>query len=120
MPDVNRNLLIVDDEPKVFSSLKRQLKRIARNHHEKWDGTGYPDGLKGKDIPVSARIVAIADVFDALAHKRSYKSAWTRGKIIAEMKNMAEKTFDPEILKVFLYLIEKQEKSIITAPWNLK
>ena len=87
----------------------KTAREIARNHHERWDGTGYPDGLKGKDIPVSARIVAIADVFDALAHKRSYKPAWAREKTIAEMKNMAGKTFDPEILKVFLYLIEKDE-----------
>ena len=76
--------------------------QIAYFHHEKWNGTGYPNGLKGKDIPLSARIVALPDVYDALTSKRVYKEAYThekaKGIIIAENG----KHFDPEVVGVFL------------------
>lgn len=78
---------------------------IARSHHENWDGSGYPDGLSKKSIPLTARIVAIADVYDALSYDRPYKKAWPHEKIIEEMKSLSEKKFDPEILKVFLNII---------------
>ena len=80
----------------------KTARKIARNHHERWDGTGYPDGLKGQAIPLSARIVAVADVYDALTHARVYKTAWPRGKAIEEMTRMAGKIFDPDILNIFL------------------
>ncbi len=76
--------------------------QIAYFHHEKWNGTGYPNGLKGEDIPLSARIVALTDVYDALTSKRVYKEAYThekaKGIIIAENG----KHFDPEVVGVFL------------------
>lgn len=77
-------------------------KEIARYHHERWDGKGYPEGLTAKEIPLSARIVAIADVYDALTSKRPYKEAYSHAKavkIIAEERGMQ---FDPEIVDVFL------------------
>ncbi len=77
-------------------------REIARSHHERWDGSGYPDGLKGESIPLCARIVTVADVYDALIHERSYKPAWPRDKAIAEMKSLSGKLFDPGILEVFL------------------
>ena len=80
----------------------RTAREIARSHHERWDGTGYPDGLKGESIPISARIVAVTDVHDALTHERSYKPAWPKDKAIAEMKSLSGKAFDPEIINVFL------------------
>ncbi len=77
-------------------------RKIARSHHERWDGTGYPDGLKKEDIPLSARIVAVADVYDALTHARIYKPAWTKKKAIKNMMHMSDKIFDSNILNVFL------------------
>jgi len=77
-------------------------KRIAYNHHEKWDGSGYPKGLQGESIPLSARIVSLADVYDALTTKRFYKEAYSHAearKIILEMKGVA---FDPEIVDAFV------------------
>jgi response regulator RpfG family c-di-GMP phosphodiesterase len=77
-------------------------RTIARSHHERWDGTGYPDGLKEESIPLAARIVTVADVYDALIHERSYKPAWPVKKAIAEMKSLSGKLFDPGVLNVFL------------------
>ncbi|MBT8358530.1 MAG: PAS domain S-box protein [Desulfobacterales bacterium] len=77
-------------------------KEIAYHHHEKWDGTGYPDGLKGDEIPLSARMVAIADVYDALTTKRFYKDAFTHEKsrdIIIDLKGSH---FDPDVVDAFL------------------
>ncbi len=83
-------------------------REIARSHHENWDGSGYPDGLKGDEIPFPARVVAIADVFDALTNKRPYKDAWSRDRAVEEINNLAETKFDPEIVKVFLEIEEKK------------
>lgn len=82
----------------------RIAREIARSHHERWDGNGYPDGLKNDSIPLSARIVTIADVFDALTHKRSYKQVWSLKKALAEMKRLSGKIFEPEILDCFFQL----------------
>ncbi|WP_198148026.1 HD-GYP domain-containing protein [Elstera litoralis] len=79
---------------------------IALGHHEKWNGTGYPRGLKGKDIPLSARIVAVADVFDALTSKRPYKEAWPRQEAIDWIKARTDIDFDPEIVSAFLSVVE--------------
>lgn len=74
---------------------------VALNHHEKWDGTGYPKGLKGEAIPESARIVAIADVFDALTMERPYKKPWTIEDAIEEIKRGAGNHFDPKLVTLF-------------------
>ena len=74
---------------------------IALYHHEKWDGSGYPMGVSGENIPISARIVAIADVFDALTMKRPYKNAWPVDKAVEEIKNGSGSHFDPELVYVF-------------------
>ena len=83
-----------------------QSREIALYHHERWDGKGYPEGLANTNIPVAARIVAVADVFDALVSKRPYKEAWTLQKAIEEIKRETESHFDPEVVKVFLNLYE--------------
>lgn len=80
---------------------------IALYHHEKWDGSGYPKGLAGEDIPESARIVAIADVFDALTMRRPYKDAWPIDAAIAEIKNMRGNHFDPKLCDCFLAIEEE-------------
>ena len=75
---------------------------IAMYHHEKWDGTGYPEGLKGEEIPKPARVVAIADVYDALRSRRVYKDGFTHEKAVAIIENEKEKSFDPELIDIFL------------------
>ncbi|MCU6709615.1 response regulator [Paenibacillus sp. J5C_2022] len=80
---------------------------IARWHHEKWDGSGYPDGLAGERIPIEARIVALADFYDALTHDRPYKRAWTAEEALGEVKRQSGKHFDPDIAEVFVTLIER-------------
>jgi HD-GYP domain-containing protein (c-di-GMP phosphodiesterase class II) len=77
---------------------------IALSHHERWDGTGYPSGLAGEAIPLSARIVGIADVFDALTHDRPYKQAWTCDEALAEIAELSGKQFDPRVATAFLSL----------------
>jgi len=74
---------------------------IAHQHHEKYDGTGYPRGLKGDEIHIYARITALADTFDALNSKRSYKSAWSEDKIFTYLKEESGKHFDPKLVKIF-------------------
>ncbi len=77
---------------------------IAQHHHEKWDGTGYPQGLKGEEIPLPARIVAVADVFDALTSERPYKNAWSQEKALDYIREQSGIHFDPNIVEVFLKL----------------
>jgi putative nucleotidyltransferase with HDIG domain len=71
-------------------------------HHEKWDGTGYPRGLKGEEIPLAARIFAVVDVWDALTSDRPYRPAWTREQAVAYLREQAGKHFDPRIVEIFL------------------
>lgn len=75
---------------------------IPRSHHEKWDGTGYPLGQAGTDIPLAARLFAVVDVFDALTSNRPYRSAWPRHEALEYVRNQAGKHFDPGIVPVFL------------------
>ncbi len=77
---------------------------IVRHHHERWDGKGYPDGLVGEDIPLGARILSVADVYDALTSDRPYRPAWTRGRTLAFLKAEAGRQFDPQVVDVFLAL----------------
>jgi hypothetical protein len=76
-------------------------EKIAMHHHEKWDGNGYPDGLKEEQIPLSARIVAVADVFDALVQERPYKKAWPLQDALNLIKNERGKHFDPQVVDAF-------------------
>ena len=79
---------------------------IARHHHERYDGTGYPDGLKGEDIPLEARIMAIADVYDALVSERVYKKPFPKEQAIQIIKEGAGTQFDPELVAVFLECVK--------------
>ncbi|MFD1382073.1 HD domain-containing phosphohydrolase [Rhodanobacter aciditrophus] len=90
----------------ILSNPKSQLVALARSiaisHHEKWDGSGYPHGLSGKDIPIEGRIAAIADVFDALTSERPYKPAWKVEDAVALLEEQAGKHFDPELIPLFI------------------
>ncbi|MBU1610294.1 MAG: HD domain-containing protein, partial [Proteobacteria bacterium] len=84
------------------SSYLAMAKIIAQTHHEKWDGTGYPAGLAGEDIPLFGRICAIADVFDALTSARPYKKAFSNDEALAIMREGRGTHFQPELLDIFL------------------
>ncbi|MDQ7821937.1 MAG: HD domain-containing phosphohydrolase [Candidatus Eremiobacteraeota bacterium] len=90
----------------ILAEGKSQLLRIAQvvanYHHEKWDGSGYPHGLKGEEIPLMARIACIADVFDALTMKRPYKRAWTVEEALTELKEKSGQDFDPALVALFI------------------
>jgi len=97
-----------------YEMLKHSNKKIlkassivAYTHHEKWNGSGYPNGLKGEDIHIYGRITALADVFDALGHDRVYKKAWELEKILELFKNERGKHFDPELVDIFFDNLEK-------------
>jgi putative two-component system response regulator len=84
------------------SELVRLGSLIALTHHERWDGSGYPNSLAGPEIPVEGRIVAIADVFDALTSERPYKRAFSFDESISIMSEQRARHFDPDLLDVFL------------------
>jgi len=87
------------------SELLQQARLIALTHHEKWDGSGYPHGITGADIPLIGRIVAIADVFDALTSVRPYKPAWTVADATLEIVRQSGRHFDPELVVIFQRLL---------------
>ncbi len=76
-------------------------EQVARSHHERWDGTGYPDGLAGEAIPLEGRLVHVADVFDVLLHERPYKESWTVEAAAEEIRQGAGTQFDPEVVRAF-------------------
>jgi putative two-component system response regulator len=82
--------------------LLHSAEEIACTHHERWDGSGYPMGLAKDDIPISGRIVMVADVFDALTHDRPYKTAWPLHDAVAEVESQAGRQFDPAVVGAFL------------------
>ena len=85
-----------------------QLARdIALYHHEHWDGGGYPFGLRGENIPLTARIVSVADVYDALSHKRPYKEAWAPELCLANLRENAGTQFDPAVVNAFVRLVDR-------------
>lgn len=91
---------LMEENPVLgFISMGRD---IAHCHHEKWDGSGYPEGVAGDDIPLSARIVALADIYDALTTERSYKSAWSHSEALAYLGDLSGTHLDPRVLAAFL------------------
>ncbi|HSM37487.1 MAG TPA: HD domain-containing phosphohydrolase [Longimicrobiales bacterium] len=86
---------------------------IALTHHERWDGTGYPEGLEGESIPLAGRVVAVVDVYDALVHERPYKAAFTQEEAMAELEQGRGTHFDPQVVEAFLAMLREGE---IPAP----
>lgn len=95
------------------SKLMLMAEEIAYSHHEKWDGTGYSQGLKGEEIPIAGRIVAIADVFDALTHERPYKQAWPQDKAIVEIKSLSGTHFDPDVVNAFVEVVTTSDSRLL-------
>jgi putative two-component system response regulator len=85
-----------------------QFAPIIRHHHERWDGTGYPDGLRGEAIPLGARIVGLVDAFDAIIHDRPYRVARDIAGAIDELQREAGAQFDPELVRLFVPLVERE------------
>jgi putative two-component system response regulator len=79
-------------------------EQIARSHHERWDGSGYPQGLSGDEIPLPARICAVCDVFDALLSPRPYKDAWPLADVMRELAGLRATHLDPALVDAFLPL----------------
>ena len=94
---------------KSAAPLLRMAATIARYHHERWDGRGYPAGLAGEDIPEMARIVAIADVFDALTMPRPYKEAWPLERVVQTLRESAGNHFEPRLVELFLGILPRIE-----------
>jgi len=88
----------------------QMAEEIARHHHEWWDGTGYPGNLSGSGIPLSARITAIADVFDALTHTRPYKAPWPVDAALDEIAELKGSQFDPQLADLFIVLVGRLRK----------
>jgi putative nucleotidyltransferase with HDIG domain len=95
--EVGAKMLSGSDSPLV-----QLAEEIALSHHERWDGTGYPKGLAGEAIPLSGRITAVADVYDALISERPYKHAWSKQNAIAEIVRLSGTSFDPAVVQAFL------------------
>jgi putative two-component system response regulator len=89
------------------SAQMRIAQQIALYHHEWWNGEGYPSRLAGKRIPIQARIVALADVFDALTHGRPFSPPWSMDRALSEIRARRGTQFDPELTDVFLNLMER-------------
>lgn len=94
-PEIGYRILI------KFNNMKEIADSVLA-HQERWDGQGYPKGLKGKKIPLYARISAIADTFDAITHERSYRRALAKNEAIIELKKNAGTQFDPELIRIYL------------------
>ena len=92
------------------SATLRLAETIALTHHERWDGNGYPYGIAGSLIPLAGRIVAVADVFDALTHERPYKQAWSEESAAAEIERLAGTHFDPAVVEAFMALRSRSER----------
>jgi putative two-component system response regulator len=86
------------------SPVVQLAQQVALSHHEKWDGSGYPEGLEGENIPLEARICCVVDVFDALISDRPYKQAWSVDDALAEIKKCRGTLFDPKLADVFVSL----------------
>ena len=91
------------------SPLMKLAETIALTHHERWDGTGYPQGLVGEGIPIEARLLAVADTFDALTHDRIHRKAVSPERAVAEIRSQSGKQFDPRVVDAFLLLYERGE-----------
>jgi len=92
------------------AAIMKMAEVIAFTHHERWDGSGYPRGLKGEDIPLVGRITGLCDVFDALTSKRPYKRAWTPEEAMTEIKKQSGKHFDPHLVEAFIRILSEVQR----------
>jgi putative nucleotidyltransferase with HDIG domain len=103
---------VAGDEIVAELNFPWDIRPIVRNHHERWDGTGYPDSLAGEAIPLTARILCVADVFDALTTARSYRPALPREEALRIMRHDSGKLLDPSLFETFCHLLDQQTPAI--------
>ena len=121
-----KNGILTDDERKVMMGhtalgrtileplgLPDEVLELVFHHHERWDGTGYPDGLSGETIPISARIFSIVDVWDALSNDRPYRKAWPLEQIYDYIKDQSGKHFDPSLVEMFLTVFPEKTANLV-------
>ena len=96
-----------------------KIDHIVRSHHERWDGTGYPDGLRGEDIPLESRIIAIADSFDAMGFARPYSQGEPFSRVILELEENAGTQFDPELVDKFVECSDEQSSMLQEIEANM-
>jgi HD-GYP domain-containing protein (c-di-GMP phosphodiesterase class II) len=111
-------MLIIKNHPVTSSHIiestsLKDLAQIIRAHHERWDGMGYPDGLKGEDIPVESRILAVADTYDAMTTDRPYRKGCSIDEAIAEVRKCAGSQFDPRFAEIFASMFSETHLSDI-------
>ena len=105
---IGRSIVSGGDTPVL-----QMAEQIILAHHEWWNGNGYPDGLEGSEIPIAGRIVAVADVFDALTHDRPYKEAWTIEAALDEIRTLGGRQFDPRVVEAFETLDHRKLHSLV-------
>jgi HD-GYP domain-containing protein (c-di-GMP phosphodiesterase class II) len=96
--------------------LFHRVRQIVRHDHEHWDGTGYPDGLQGEEIPIGARIVLVADAYHAMVSARPYRGSLSHGEACEELCQGAGTQFDPDAVNAFLRVVEREPGLVQTAP----
>jgi HD-GYP domain-containing protein (c-di-GMP phosphodiesterase class II) len=99
---------------RILQSVKllEPVMPLVYHHHERYDGTGYPDGLKGEEIPLGSRIIAVADAFESMTSDRPYRKALPLEEALAELRRGAGRQFDPRVVEVFLRLVEEGRISV--------
>ncbi|RME88279.1 MAG: HD domain-containing protein [Anaerolineae bacterium] len=97
------------------TDILKDVSTIVRHHHERWDGEGYPDGLRGEEIPLGARIIAVVDVWDALGSPRPYREAWQEEDILRYLQEQAGEQFDPHVVDVFLNILREEKHPAVTS-----
>ncbi len=111
----NEEYEIIKLHPKLSYELLKHIDVLEdslpgiKHHHERWDGSGYPDGLKGKEIPLQARILAVADTFDAMTSDRIYRKGVSKAEAVKELKKLSGKSYDPEVVENALYVLLNEE-----------
>jgi putative two-component system response regulator len=97
------------------SPVMQMAEQIALSHHERWDGTGYPQGLAGEAIPLAGRICAVCDVFDALLSERPYKEPWPYEEALDELRRERGHHFDPAVVDAFLGIVDKLDPKLLAS-----
>lgn len=101
-PLIGESILVASQSEELEMELISTAIKVAGSHHEKWDGSGYPRSLRGEDIPIEARIMTVADVFDALVSDRPYKKGWTIEEAYIEITNNSGSAYDPVVVEAFI------------------
>lgn len=108
---MQRHVVQGHDLATQIAGLSAHTLGVIRSHHERWDGRGYPDSLAGTNIPLSARIFVVCDVYDALISERPYKNAWSHEAAVSEIEREAGQHFDPDVVRAFLRCGNEQGRS---------